>query len=29
VYAPSYGFSAMKLDVNLDGGTFLPCPAGT
>ncbi len=29
VYAPGYGFSAMKLDVNLDGATFLPCPAGT
>jgi hypothetical protein len=29
VYAPSYGFSAMKLDVNLDGALFLPCPAGT
>ena len=29
VYAPGYGFSAMKLDVNLDGAMFLPCPAGT
>jgi hypothetical protein len=29
VYAPAYGFSAMKLDVNLDGAMFLPCPAGT
>ncbi len=28
VYAPAYGFSAMKLDVDLDGKTFLPCPAG-
>jgi hypothetical protein len=28
-YAPGYGLSAMKLDVNLDGATFLPCPAGT
>ncbi len=28
VYAPSYGFSAMKLDVDLDGAQFLPCPAG-
>jgi len=29
VYSPGYGFSALKLDVNLDGVTFLPCPAGT
>ncbi len=29
VYSPSSGFSAMKLDVNLDGSLFLPCPAGT
>lgn len=28
VYVPAYGFSAMKLDVDLDGRTFLPCPAG-
>ena len=28
VYAPAYGFSAMKLDVNLDGALFLPCPDG-
>jgi hypothetical protein len=29
VYAPSYGFSAVKFDVNLDGKTFYPCPHGT
>ena len=29
VYAPPAGFAAMKLDVNLDGTTFLPCPRGT
>jgi hypothetical protein len=28
VYSPSLGFSAMKLNVNLDGSIFLPCPAG-
>ncbi len=28
VYAPSYGFAAVKFDVNLDGLMFLPCPAG-
>jgi hypothetical protein len=28
VYAPAYGFSAMKLDANLDGVTFFPCPLG-
>ena len=28
VYAPSYGFAAVKFDVNLDGLTFLPCPTG-
>jgi hypothetical protein len=26
VYAPPYGFSAMKLDADLDGATFHPCP---
>jgi hypothetical protein len=26
VYAPPYGFTAMKLDANLDGTTFYPCP---
>jgi hypothetical protein len=26
VYAPPYGFSAMKLDADLDGATFFPCP---
>ncbi len=29
MYEPSYGFSAMKLDVNLDGKTMYPCPDGT
>jgi Glycoside-hydrolase family GH114 len=29
VYAPSYGFAAVKFDVNLDGKTFYPCPHGT
>jgi Glycoside-hydrolase family GH114 len=28
VYAPSYGFAAVKFDVDLDGGVFLPCPRG-
>ena len=28
VYAPSYGFSAAKLDVDLDGKIFFPCPNG-
>lgn len=28
VYAPSDGFAAMKLDVDLDGGLFYPCPSG-
>jgi Glycoside-hydrolase family GH114 len=28
VYAPADGFAAMKLDANLDGATFLPCPRG-
>ncbi len=29
VYAPSYGFAAVKLNVNLDGSMFYPCPSGT
>jgi Glycoside-hydrolase family GH114 len=29
VYAPLYGFAAVKFDVNLDGRTFYPCPTGT
>ncbi len=29
VYAPPYGFSAVKFDVNLDGKMFYPCPHGT
>jgi Glycoside-hydrolase family GH114 len=29
VYAPFYGFAAVKLDVNLDGAMFYPCPKGT
>jgi hypothetical protein len=29
VYSPSYGFSAMKLDVDLDGAMFFPCPKGS
>ncbi len=29
MYAPSYGFAAVKLDVNLDGKTMYPCPNGT
>ena len=28
VYAPSYGFAAVKFDVNLDGRFFYPCPHG-
>jgi Glycoside-hydrolase family GH114 len=28
VYAPPYGFSAVKFDVDLDGKVFEPCPAG-
>ena len=28
VYSPADGFSAMKLDVDLDGGLFFPCPKG-
>jgi hypothetical protein len=29
VYAPSYGFTAVKFGVNLDGKYFYPCPHGT
>jgi Glycoside-hydrolase family GH114 len=29
VYAPSYGFSAVKFDVDLNGKIFYPCPRGT
>lgn len=29
VYAPSWGFAAVKFDVDLDGGLFHPCPSGT
>ena len=29
VWAPSYGFAAVKFDVDLDGSTFYPCPRGT
>ena len=29
VYSQSHGFSAMKLDVDLDGKMFFPCPRGT
>jgi hypothetical protein len=29
VYAPAYGFAAVKFDVNLDGALFYPCPTGT
>jgi hypothetical protein len=29
VYSPSYGFAAVKFDVNLDGSMFYPCPTGT
>jgi len=28
VYASRHGFAAVKFDVDLDGGVFLPCPAG-
>ncbi len=28
VYAPSYGFAAVKFDVDLDGRVFYPCPTG-
>jgi hypothetical protein len=29
VYRPSWGFAAVKFDVNLDGRLFYPCPTGT
>jgi hypothetical protein len=29
VYSPSYGFAAVKFNVNLDGSMFYPCPKGT
>jgi Glycoside-hydrolase family GH114 len=29
VYAPAYGFAAVKFDVDLDGAMFYPCPKGT
>ncbi len=29
VWAPPGGFAAVKFDVNLDGGTFFPCPRGS
>jgi hypothetical protein len=29
VYAPPYGFSAVKFNVNLNGKMFYPCPRGT
>jgi hypothetical protein len=29
VYQPSYGFAAVKFDVNLDGKMFFPCPHGS
>jgi hypothetical protein len=28
VWAPAYGFAAVKFDVNLDGKVFFPCPRG-
>ena len=28
IYDQSYGFAAVKFDVNLDGKTFYPCPGG-
>ena len=28
VYSPSYGFAAVKFDVDLDGRLFDPCPTG-
>jgi hypothetical protein len=28
IYNQTYGFSAVKFDVNLDGKTFFPCPNG-
>jgi hypothetical protein len=29
VYAPPWGFAAVKFDVDLDGRLFYPCPTGT
>ena len=29
VYAPGYGFTAVKFDVNLNAKMFYPCPSGT
>jgi Glycoside-hydrolase family GH114 len=29
VYSPSWGFAAVKFDVDLDGKLFYPCPTGT
>jgi hypothetical protein len=29
VYAPPYGYSAVKFDVDLNGRLFYPCPKGT
>jgi Glycoside-hydrolase family GH114 len=29
IYSQSYGFSAVKFNVNLDGSVFFPCPTGT
>jgi hypothetical protein len=29
VYAPSYGYAAVKFDVDLNGRMFFPCPSGT
>ena len=28
VWAPAYGFTAVKFDVDLDGRMFFPCPRG-
>jgi len=28
IWAPAYGFAAVKFDVNLDGKVFFPCPRG-
>jgi Glycoside-hydrolase family GH114 len=28
VYAPSYGYAAVKFDVDLNGRLFYPCPSG-
>jgi hypothetical protein len=29
IYAPAYGYAAVKFSVNLDGSVFYPCPNGT